>query len=211
MTKSHLHSHGTHLRALRRSFTFVLVAVAALSCDRRSDTSADTSLPNDSAADTAALGEPDAPLAFDPDSLHVGDTLGTMIAADLSELRVDHEGRWVGTVRFTGETTLNGRYHPHFDYPEVQSTCFEVDDVSAVRLPRFAYDERRVWFCFENQEDAARSLGPPGSSGDATIVIDRYATIRSFTDAVDAARLVRVLSREPEGSGGPPPPDGGDR
>ena len=50
-------------------------------------------------------------------------------------------------------------------------------------------------------------LGPAGSSGDATIVIDHYATVRSQSDAVDAARLVRVLSRAPEGSGGPPHPD----
>ena len=178
--------------------------VMLAACERDIPEAADTG----AIADSAAAGVRGAPLAFDPDSIRDGDTLGSMVITS-RELRVDHEGKWVGTVRFAGEVTLSGRYHPHFDYPEVRSTCFEVDDSTAVRLPRFAFDERRVWFCFENQEDAARSLGPPGSSGDATIVIDRYATVRSFTDAVDGARLVRVLSREPEGSGGPPPPGAG--
>ena len=199
------------MRPLTRSLAslLVLTASAIAACDRPLEDS-EIAPAADSAADSLLAGERDMPLAFDPDSLGDGDTLGTMVVAR-RELRVDHEGRWVGTVHFAGEATLSGRYHPHFDYPEVRSTCFEVDDSSAVRLPRFAFDERRVWFCFENQEDVARSLGPPGSSGDATIVIDRYSTIRSFTDAVDGARLVRVLSREPEGSGGPPPPDGGGR
>ena len=185
----------------------LLTVVSLASCDRPLEESEIVPVA-DTAADSLLTGDLDMPLAFDPDSLRDGDTLGSMVVVQ-RELRVDHEGRWVGTVRFTGEATLSGRYHPHFDYPEVRSTCFEVDDSSAVRLPRFAFDERRVWFCFDNQEDAASLLGPPGSSGDATIVIDRYATIRSFTDAVDGARLVRVLSREPEGSGGPPPPGGG--
>lgn len=190
----------------------VLLSIAVLAgCDRVGiGSSADTGAANDSAIDPALAGGSGTPLAFDPDSLRDGDTLGTMVVAR-RDLRIDHEGRWVGTVHFTGEVTLSGRYHPHFDYPEMRSTCFEVDDDSAARLPRFAFDERRVWFCFENQEDAARSLGPPGSSGDATIVIDRYSTIHSFTDAVDAARLVRVVSRAPEGSGGPAPPDAEDR
>ena len=183
----------------------LLVPVVMLAaCERGARDRADTG----AVGESAAAADRGAPLAFDPDSIQDGDTLGAMVITS-RELRVDHEGKWVGTVRFAGEVTLSGRYHPHFDYPEVRSTCFEVDDSTAVRLPRFAFDERRVWFCFDNQENAARSLGPPGSSGDATIVIDRYATVRSFTDAVDGARLVRVLSRAPEGSGGPPPGAGG--
>lgn len=194
------------MHSLFRVRASVLLASIAMlaACDGDVPDGRDT----DTAGDSAATRGPDAPLAFDPDSLQAGDTLGTLVVVQ-RELRRDLEGRLVGTVRFAGEVTLSGRYHPHFDYPEVRSTCFEVDDSTAVRLPRFASDERRVWFCFGNQEDAARSLGPPGSSGDATIVIDGYATVRSFTDAVDDARLVRVLSREPEGSRGPPPPGSG--
>lgn len=99
-----------------------------------------------------------------------------------------------------GEVTLTGRYHPHPGYPDVRATCFSIDEASAHQLPRVATGERRVSLCFENAEEAARSLGPPGTSGDATIVVDRYAAERADTGAVDAARLVRVLSRAPEGS-----------
>lgn len=148
------------------------------------------------APDTASA---DPLIRIDPAVIGVGDTLAGL-AITQQELTRDSEGQWVGTVRFAGEVTLTGRYHPHFDFPEVRATCFEADDSSAVRLPRVDGDDRRVWFCFDNADEVARSLGPPGTSGDATIVIDSYTTNRYFTDAVDGARLVRVIARAPEGS-----------
>jgi hypothetical protein len=68
-----------------------------------------------------------------------------------------------------------------------------VDSTSAPRLPRFPADERRRWLCFENRDEAARQLGEAGTRGPLTVVIDRYQTVRHFSDAYDTAMLVRVV------------------
>lgn len=132
---------------------------------------------------------------FDPASIQVVDrVLGlTVTHRDLSPAPSMGDSVYVGSVEFSGELTLSGSYRPHPDYPEVQALCFDVDEVSAARLPRMRGDERRVWFCFTNQEEAVRALGSPPAEGRATIVIDEYRTVRQFTDAFDTATLLRVV------------------
>ena len=48
----------------------------------------------------------------------------------------------------------------------------------------------RPWFCFEDGRAAAELLGGPDSTRRRTIVIDRFTTVRAYTDAVNSARLV---------------------
>jgi hypothetical protein len=100
---------------------------------------------------------------------------------------------YVGNVRFDGEVTIGGERMNHPDYPEIKEVCMAVDSASAVRLPRFPGDTRRRWLCFENRADAERQLGPAGTRGPLTVVIDRYQTVRHFSDAYDSATLVRVV------------------
>src|SRR3712207_7969887 len=60
--------------------------------------------------------------------------------------------------------------------------CFEADAESAARLPRWGGDDRRPWFCFENQAQARRALGPPSDGVKATVVIDRFVIHRGLSD-----------------------------
>ncbi|CAN5183837.1 hypothetical protein BH20GEM2_BH20GEM2_08590 [soil metagenome] len=138
---------------------------------------------------------PEASNRFDPAGIQVGDRiLGlTVTRQDLSHAPAMGDSVYVGSVEFSGELTLSGSYRAHPDYPEVQALCFDVDEASAARVPRMRGDERRVWFCFDNQEEAVRALGSPGTAGRATIVIDDYRTVRQFTDAFDTATLLRVV------------------
>lgn len=138
---------------------------------------------------------PGATNRFDPTGIQVGDrVLGlTVTRQDLSHAPAMGDSVYVGSVEFSGELTVSGSYRSHPDYPEVQALCFDVDGASAVRVPRMRGDERRVWFCFTNQQEAVRALGSAHSEGRATIVIDEYRTVRQFTDVFDTARLVRVV------------------
>jgi hypothetical protein len=166
----------------------------------------------DPADDTLAQDTSSVPLSggaavppenrFDPTTIRPGtEFLGlTVTSANVSRSVTDES--YIGDVRFAGDIELVGRYHPHFDYPENQAKCFSVAETSVPKLPRWPDDERRVWFCFENQEFAIRELGAAGTSGDATIVVRRYMTVRSMSDVVDEAELVSVVRRGTAPAGG---------
>lgn len=131
-------------------------------------------------------------IVFDPGSIGPGSRVGelTVKRADLS--RTSFDSSFVGTVSFSGEVTLGGRTVPHFD-SDVRAVCFEANPAGAAELPRWPRDERRPWFCFTNRDEASRLLAPPGVERAAVIVIDDFTTVRAFTDAVNSARLVRVI------------------
>jgi hypothetical protein len=117
-----------------------------------------------------------------------------MVLDSIDAERTVVDSTLVGSARFSGRVELSGRTLPHFDEDlRSQSVCFEADSVSAARLPRWAHDERRPWFCFENRADAERLLGAPGTSVDAILVIDRLTIQRNLTDAVNSARLATVV------------------
>ena len=97
---------------------------------------------------------------------------------------------WVGTARFHGPLTLRGQLMKHSD-PEVRWPCFEADSASAARLPRWAGDIRRQWFCFPDAE-AERLVGKRREGHPLEIVIDGLAIRRSFSDDVNTAHLVRI-------------------
>jgi hypothetical protein len=136
-----------------------------------------------------------APHRFDPAGIQVGDTVAGLVVtfADVGISQVD--SAYVGSVRFAGELVVSGTYRALYDDPEPSLICFHVDAESAERIPRMLHDERNVWFCFENEAEAERLLGPPGTPGTATVEISDYRTVRQFTDAYDTARLLRVIER----------------
>jgi hypothetical protein len=130
---------------------------------------------------------------FDPAALRPGVRVGDLVVERADVSRTSFDSSFVGTVRFSGEIALAGRTLRHPD-SEVRAVCFEADSVSAARLPRWPADERRPWFCFENDSVAARLLAAPGVERPARVLVDRFTTVRHFTDAVNSARLLRVDS-----------------
>jgi hypothetical protein len=129
-----------------------------------------------------------APGVFDPDRVQVGDTVaGMRVVKVLLERAAD--GEPVGTVRFAGEARVRGRTGAHPD-TDVDLPCFFADSTSGGRLPRFARDERRPWFCFSNAAEARRLL--PADTAARSIVIDGFIYQYARTDVVNTARLVRV-------------------
>jgi len=109
------------------------------------------------------------------------------------EVEVAIDSTRIGTARFSGQLELSGWTKRHFeaDLRDVD-ICFEADSTSAARMPRWRGDERRAWFCFENQTEARRMLGPPSDSTPTTVIVDRFNLRRGLTDEVNSARLVRV-------------------
>ena len=135
---------------------------------------------------------PRAPgVPFDPEALKPGDRVGTLVV-DSRDVRLALDSIWVGTVRFRGELTLDGRTMRHPD-SDVVAHCFEADSVSAAGIPRWAGDQRRPWFCFSNPDAAAGTLGPASEGGTATIVIDEFTIHRGLSDEVNSARFVRAI------------------
>lgn len=140
-------------------------------------------------ASTKPSGPP-PPLVFDPANLRPGAMVGELRVDSTDVVWGEGVGEWVGSVRFAGEIRLSGTVVPHLVYPDQPVICFEADSASGRRLPRWPGDERRPWFCFDDADGARRMLGAPDSTRSRTIVVDRFTTVRAFTDAVNSARLV---------------------
>jgi hypothetical protein len=166
----------------------------------KSDSSAlasDTVAGDTAAVDSTQRRRAAAPLQFDPRQVRPGrTTIGGMTVAAVDVKPADSDVGVAGSVRFSGQAEVEGSYRAHFDYPEVKEPCFWVDINSWGKLPRAHGDERIVWFCFENEDEAIRQLGALGTQARATIVIDNYTTNLSQSDAWDTARLVRVVRKE---------------
>ena len=94
---------------------------------------------------------------------------------------------YVGWVAFAGQVALEGS--PRLiESNEPDFLCFDVNEETADRLPRMRHDERRVWFCFTNQEEARQALGHL-IGRTVQIQVSDYRTTYQFTDAFDTAKL----------------------
>ena len=185
---------------MKNPFHVLVIAAAVIACDTVRDQPAPE--PADSVADTLSMPAPipkdtldGGRTFFDPRHL----TLGAVVAGlkvDRLDLRpAELPTNYSGMVRFAGEVELKGIYRAHHDYPEVNAACFFVDEASWPKLPRARGDSRILWLCFENFQEAVEELGPLGGQSRATIVIDKYTTNLSGSDAWDTARLIRVVNR----------------
>src|SRR5690606_10463344 len=138
------------------------------------------------------------PNRFDVEQAQVGDQVVGMRIEALSaygEPSQPPDARFPSiTVRFSGQVTLTGRFE-HFPpedefFPQV--VCFFPDEDSARRLPVVETDQRTVWFCFDNVEEARQVFGGPGT-GTATVTIDSY-TINSYpSEVVNTAILLEAI------------------
>jgi hypothetical protein len=169
-------------------------ALTAAGCRESSEARApDTAAATPAAESLATARTNTGALTFDPATIKVGDTVGMLAVARVDITKAADDMGYVGNVRFAGEVTISGERMTHPDFPEIQEVCMRVDSTSVVQLPRFPGDTRRAWLCFENRGEAARQLGPAGTRGPLTVVIDRYQTVRHFSDAYDTATLIRVV------------------
>ena len=176
---------------------FALLALAACGDDASDDA---RHAAEDSAAAQAAPAPPRGHV-FDPARVRVGDSIAGMRVDSVAVNRTP-AGYWIGTVRFAGEARIGGTYEPHPD-AEVDALCFFASDEYRPRLPRFSTDERKPWFCFENQDRARALLHVPPDHGRAEILIEAFTYHFSHTDVVNQARLRRVLTRVPLAQGEP--------
>ena len=185
------------------SAAFLGLALAACGDTRQNELT--RAAPIESAA-TAPPARPFRPgIRFDPGSTPPGTLVGELVAESLVVRRTEIDSTLVGKAGFRGRIQLSGwtLRNPDADLANVAS-CFEADSASASRLPRWAGDERRPWFCFTNGTDATRALGPPSEGVPATVVIDRFTIHRGLSDEVNSARFVRRV----RGGAGAPAPAG---
>lgn len=143
------------------------------------------------------------PRYFDAGALRPGDRFLNLRVAEVDVRRVFDDSVWAGRVVFDGQVTVTGEYRRHFDWPEPAELCFFVTAPSSIaRVPEFAPDAwtgpgQQTWFCFINTELAQELLGDGERPVRATIVVDRYASLREFSDVYDTARLVEVVAAQP--------------
>ena len=139
---------------------------------------------SDSARVAASAGN-----RFDPGTAQRGDSVVGLVLDSIARTRTP-SGDWVGSARFIGVVTVSGHTFRHPDGDDYPFPCFEVDSSSALRLPRWAGDERRPWFCFENAAHAKDWIGGVTTDKPFVIVVDRFTINRSLSDAVNSARLI---------------------
>jgi hypothetical protein len=166
-------------------------------------------------ADTSSshLGEPDLAgaararvgIVVVPVEIRVGDTVGGLAVAKVDVRRAVVDSVAVGSIVFRGVMELEGYAIPHFDSDARgddggAAACFEADQRSAARMPRWSGDRRRPWFCFTNPDRARRALatiGAPDSDAlhrTSRIRVDSFTIHRGLSDEVNSAHFVEVVA-----------------
>lgn len=194
---------------VRLSVILVLLILAlslgACGCTRQEESEApvDTAEPPaDEAEPSVSVPEPDLDEAtqdhiFDGKAVKVGDKVLGMEIMDLSVNDIDEKSYSV-RANFSGQATVSGTY-THEKEDEEMLGCqirFEVDEESSASLPKEKIDTRVLWFVFKNHDEAEELLGPPGSSGKATVVIDEYGINFVPSCEYNTAKLVRVVEKQ---------------
>ena len=138
---------------------------------------------------------------FDPGRVRIGDTIAGLVMERIVAHHTPMDSTLVGTAAFRGTIELAGATMRHPEADATKDVCFEADSASAARLPRWAGDRRRAWFCFSNASTAARALGPPRTEWPARIVISHFTIHRGLTDEVNAAQFVRLAGADANRTG----------
>jgi hypothetical protein len=164
----------------------LLIGVSVVACGRGADDrEAD---PDPAGAARARIG-----VVFDPSRVRAGVSIAGLVVERVTASRAVADSSFVGEIAFRGEVELSGRTLPHFEADASDAACFEADSASAARLPRWAGDRRRSWFCFSNTSEATRALGPSRAERPARIVIADFVIHRGLSDQVNSARFVRIV------------------
>jgi hypothetical protein len=151
----------------------------------------ETANPQADAGNTAdPVGSMDA--SFDPNAVEVGDRISGLT---LTALEVNFYGEnnefFFGSAEFEGEAIVTGEYQPDYLFPGSTDgyPCFFLSADSAP-LPRFDFDERIPWFCFENPDAVETALGSQPMM--TTLRIDRVRIEYAASDVANSARFVDV-------------------
>ena len=178
-------------RTLRQLATFALCCGGVTACR-----AADRGAIGESAAapdpDPAGAARARVGVIFDPLAVRPGDTVAGLVVTRAEVQRAAADSTAVGTVAFEGELSIAGRLIPHFD-PDAaaRAVCFEADSGSAARLPRWAGDRRRAWFCFTNPARARATLGETTDSAEVLrIRVADFTIHRGLSDQINSARFV---------------------
>jgi hypothetical protein len=164
----------------------LLIGVSVVACGKGADDrEAD---PDPAGAARARIG-----VVFDPSRVRAGVSIAGLVVERVTASRAVADSSFVGEIAFRGEIELSGRTLPHFEADASDAACFEADSASAARLPRWAGDRRRSWFCFSNTSEATRALGPSRAERPARIVIADFVIHRGLSDQVNSARFVRIV------------------
>lgn len=173
----------------RAIFLIVALSLACAPAERdRRDTGAPAE-PVD--ADPAGAARSRIGIVFDARAVKPGDTVGTLVV-ERTDVRLAFDSTPVGTIAFRGVLALSGHLMRHFDSESGNSLCFEADSASAARMPRWAGDRRRAWFCVTNPAEARRSLTGTDTTDVRNFRVDQFTINRGMSDEVNSARyLVR--------------------
>ena len=114
-----------------------------------------------------------------------------------------------GFKHYKGKVTLTGTYSRNLD-PEYleymgDGICFEKKKKSSAHIPRPKGDERSVYFCFSNFEQAKKTFKLPNSikkgycsyEGKATISIKNYDLFFIESEGFDLTQLVSATNITP--------------
>lgn len=139
--------------------------------------------------------EKPAPIVFEATELSPGDKVGTMEVVKVEKVAQDKElSNNNVSVTFTGEVTVTGT-HVHRT-GLIEGECMEdLDNGSEQKLPRTKTDERSIWFCFSN-EDEARGKLQQKERENVTVLMRTY-TYKSYPSTVkNAARFLELTEAE---------------
>ncbi|MFA5820840.1 MAG: hypothetical protein WC873_01930, partial [Candidatus Gracilibacteria bacterium] len=134
---------------------------------------------------------------FTFDTIKVGDQIGTMIVQFIQPASNGPVTNNSNEILFTGETEISGTYTNIPEGDGMQTgVCFNLDENSTKKIPTIDWRKKISNFCFTNQGKAATELGPSGSTGTATIIIDNYQSRNLDGGVWDIANLVEVISKD---------------
>jgi hypothetical protein len=160
--------------------------------------------PADTSSNTpAAEPEKDSSNLFDPYDVEVGSQVKGMTVTAVKDNFFGKDAAPSIMVSFEGKVEISGsfeyvykdaNYNPH-------NVILQLDAESTARLPRpeaYAdHTETRLIVIFDNEADKAR-FGPPGTSGEVTIMISDYHTLmaESYGGVVDSAQFASLVEMD---------------
>ena len=135
---------------------------------------------------------------FKVEKIKVGQKIAGLEVASASVDSLEWSDEPGLAAQFKGEVTLSGTYTHYENSPLLDhEIVFAVDEASSHKLPRLNIDKRDNLFVFTNHDRAEDELGPGGSSGRATIVIDNFNIYYvPNSDSLNYAELVQVMEKE---------------
>lgn len=113
-------------------------------------------------------------------------------------------------IEYTGTATVSGTFQDYLREPAIrgQIVCFFPDATTENLIPRTEGDDRKTWFCFDNQNPAKEMLGIDEKKlwfdenesikcveGTATIEISKYIVPKIEGAVWDTATLDKVISK----------------